>query len=99
MSDLETRLRAAMSAAVAGAEPPRAVLDLVRRRHRRRTARLAAACALALVVVAADSSKVGRRAFARICAIAEVDVLVTDTGISADDAARFTECGVQVITA
>jgi DeoR family transcriptional regulator of aga operon len=53
----------------------------------------------ARVVVAADSSKIGRRAFARICTVAEVDVLVTDTGISASDAASFTESGVQVITA
>ena len=34
----------------------------------------------AKVVVAADSSKLGRRAFARICPLGEVDVLVTDTG-------------------
>jgi DeoR family transcriptional regulator, aga operon transcriptional repressor len=51
------------------------------------------------VVVAADSSKVGRRAFARICSMAEVDVLVTDAGIEAADAARFAEAGVQVLTA
>jgi DeoR family transcriptional regulator of aga operon len=51
------------------------------------------------VVVAADSSKVGRRAFARICAIAELDVLVTDTGITPADAAAFTDSGIQVITA
>jgi len=35
----------------------------------------------AQVVVTADSSKAGRRAFARICTAAEVDILVTDTGI------------------
>ena len=38
------------------------------------------------VVVVADSSKIGRRAFARICAPGEIDVLVTDAGL-ADDAA------------
>ncbi|OIJ95980.1 hypothetical protein BIV24_07985 [Streptomyces colonosanans] len=31
------------------------------------------------VVVAADSSKLGQRAFARICAVESVDTLVTDT--------------------
>jgi DeoR family transcriptional regulator of aga operon len=50
------------------------------------------------VVVVADSSKVGCRAFARICAAAEVDVLVTDAGIAAADAARFAEIGTRVIT-
>jgi DeoR family transcriptional regulator of aga operon len=49
------------------------------------------------VVVAADSSKVGRRAFARIFTAREVDVLVTDAGISADDKARLEEAGVDVV--
>jgi DeoR family transcriptional regulator, aga operon transcriptional repressor len=51
------------------------------------------------VVIAADSSKVGRRAFARICAPREVDVLVTDAGLSAEDAAALEEAGVDVILA
>lgn len=46
-------------------------------------------------MVVADSSKVGRRAFARICAASEVDVLVTDAGITAADAARFAEVGTR----
>ena len=50
------------------------------------------------VVVVADSSKVGRRAFARICAASDIDVLVTDAGIAAADAARFGEAGTRVIT-
>jgi len=49
------------------------------------------------VVVAADSSKVGRRAFARICRAADVDVLVTDAGIGADDVAKFADLGVEVL--
>ncbi len=53
----------------------------------------------AQVVVVADSSKIGRRAFTRICAASEVDVLVTDTGVAEDAMARFAEAGVQVITA
>jgi DeoR family transcriptional regulator of aga operon len=51
------------------------------------------------VVVAADSSKVGRRAFARICPAAEVDILVTDTGIAPAEAARLADAGVKVVTA
>jgi DeoR family transcriptional regulator, aga operon transcriptional repressor len=51
------------------------------------------------VVVAADSSKVGRRAFARICAIGEVQVLVTDGGIDEADKAAFADAGVAVIIA
>jgi DeoR family transcriptional regulator of aga operon len=51
------------------------------------------------VIVVADSSKIGRRAFARICAASEVDVLITDTGLTDDAAARFAEVGVRVITA
>ncbi len=62
--------------------------------HNRLMARQAA-----LVVIAADSSKVGRRAFARICTAGEIDVLVTDTGIAAEDAARLEDAGVDVVTA
>jgi DeoR/GlpR family transcriptional regulator of sugar metabolism len=53
----------------------------------------------ARVVVAADSSKAGRRAFARICSAAEVDVLVTDAGIDAGRAAELAEAGVRVVIA
>src|SRR6204780_1726618 len=51
------------------------------------------------VIIVADSSKVGRRAFARICTAREIDVLVTDKGITADDAAQLEEAGVDIITA
>src|SRR6516165_3997221 len=51
------------------------------------------------VVVTADSSKVGRRAFARICTAAEVDILVTDSGIAPADAAKLADAGVKVVTA
>jgi len=53
----------------------------------------------AQVVVVADSSKIGRRAFARISAASEIDVLVTDTGLTDEAAAKFAEAGVQVMTA
>jgi hypothetical protein len=59
MSDIETRLREAMRTAVADAQPPRAVMELVLRRHRRRKTRLAAASAIALAVVVAAVPVVG----------------------------------------
>jgi hypothetical protein len=59
MTDLETELREAMRATVAGARPPRDVMELLlRRRRRRRTARLAAMSAAAAVVVAAVPTSV-----------------------------------------
>ncbi|MER8183151.1 DeoR/GlpR family DNA-binding transcription regulator [Kitasatospora sp. NPDC094015] len=51
------------------------------------------------VVVAADSSKLGHRAFARICGLDAVDALVTDSAVDPALAAAFTEAGVEVITA
>ncbi|MFE3406874.1 DeoR/GlpR family DNA-binding transcription regulator [Streptomyces mirabilis] len=49
------------------------------------------------VIVAADSSKLGRRAFARICAAESVDTLVTDTAVDEETVRRFTEAGVRVV--
>jgi DeoR/GlpR family transcriptional regulator of sugar metabolism len=51
------------------------------------------------VIIVADSSKVGRRAFARICTAQEIDVLVTDKDIAAEDASRLQDAGVDVVTA
>ncbi|MFD7296659.1 DeoR/GlpR family DNA-binding transcription regulator [Streptomyces sp. NPDC059897] len=50
------------------------------------------------VVVAADSSKLGHRAFARICDVAQVDILVTDTAADKAALGRFEEAGVRVLT-
>ncbi|OON82892.1 DeoR/GlpR family DNA-binding transcription regulator [Streptomyces tsukubensis] len=49
------------------------------------------------VVVAADSTKLGVRAFALICATRQVDTLVTDTAVDKEMADRFTQAGVEVI--
>lgn len=49
------------------------------------------------VVVAADSSKIGKRAFARVCDLGQVDFLVTDKGIAPEAEARFAEAGVTVV--
>jgi DeoR/GlpR family transcriptional regulator of sugar metabolism len=51
------------------------------------------------VVVVADSSKLGGRAFARICALSEIDVLMTDGGAPEETVAEFTEAGIRVVRA
>ncbi|WP_156724789.1 DeoR/GlpR family DNA-binding transcription regulator [Streptomyces apocyni] len=48
------------------------------------------------VIVVTDSSKMGQRAFARICGLDRIDVLVTDSALPADMAARLTEAGIKV---
>ncbi len=50
------------------------------------------------VVVVTDSSKMGKRAFARICGLDVIDVIVTDSGAPADMVARLGELGIRVIT-
>ncbi|MER8015058.1 DeoR/GlpR family DNA-binding transcription regulator [Streptomyces griseoluteus] len=49
------------------------------------------------VVVAADSSKLLRRAFARICGPEPVDTLVTDASVAPETVRRFEEAGVRVL--
>ncbi|MFC1415216.1 DeoR/GlpR family DNA-binding transcription regulator [Streptacidiphilus cavernicola] len=50
------------------------------------------------VVVVADSTKLGRHAFARIWPTARIDVLVTDAAADPALTERFTALGVQVVT-
>lgn len=51
------------------------------------------------VIVVADSSKIGRRAFALICAPGEIDAVVTDAAVPEDAVARFAAAGIEVMTA
>jgi len=51
------------------------------------------------VMIVADGSKLGRRAFARVCTVDEIDVIVTDQDAEPASLAAFTERGIQVITA
>jgi DeoR family transcriptional regulator, aga operon transcriptional repressor len=51
------------------------------------------------VIVVADSSKFLRRSFAFIAPVAEVDVVVTDAGIPAEDQKKLEDMGIQVIIA
>lgn len=48
------------------------------------------------VVLVADSSKIGKVAFARICEASEVDELITDEGADPAAVRALAECGVQV---
>jgi DeoR family transcriptional regulator of aga operon len=51
------------------------------------------------VMIVTDSSKLGQRAFARVCATDEIDVIVTDRDAHPDLLAAFTERGIRVVTA
>jgi DeoR family transcriptional regulator of aga operon len=47
----------------------------------------------------ADSSKLGQRAFARICELSEIDTLVTDAQADESQLGIFKEAGIDVIRA
>ena len=51
------------------------------------------------VVVAADSTKIGRSTFARICPLADVDVLVTDRPVSPEVEAELVAADVELLVA
>jgi DeoR family transcriptional regulator, aga operon transcriptional repressor len=51
------------------------------------------------VVIVADGSKLGKRAFARVCGIDEIDVVVTNAVADEPAAAALADKGIQVITA
>ena len=53
----------------------------------------------AQVMIVTDSSKLGERAFARVCALDEIDVIVTDQNAAPATLAAFTERGIRVVTA
>jgi DeoR family transcriptional regulator of aga operon len=51
------------------------------------------------VVVVADSSKLGVKAFARICGVRDIGVLVTDAGASGAMVSRFEQRHIRVVIA
>ncbi len=53
----------------------------------------------ARVIIVADSSKAGRRAFARICTAREIDTLVTDSAIPEEALNQLKDAGIDVILA
>jgi DeoR family transcriptional regulator of aga operon len=46
----------------------------------------------------ADSSKIGKVAFARICELIDIDELITDVGADDDAIAAIEDAGVRVTT-
>ncbi|MGI5195627.1 DeoR/GlpR family DNA-binding transcription regulator [Streptomyces sp. CA-288835] len=59
----------------------------------------AAAAAARRVVLLADSAKHGQEHFARFGAMADVDVLITDSGLSPEDATALKRGGTEVVRA
>ncbi|MCX4702818.1 DeoR/GlpR family DNA-binding transcription regulator [Streptomyces sp. NBC_01352] len=51
------------------------------------------------VIVVADSSKLGRRAFARICPVEDIHVLVTDKAAGPELTEPFAAAGVEIVRA
>jgi DeoR family transcriptional regulator, aga operon transcriptional repressor len=51
------------------------------------------------VMIVTDHSKLGQRAFARMCAAEEIDVIVTDRDAAPGSLTAFTERGIRVVTA
>ena len=51
------------------------------------------------VIVVADSRKFGRRRFAHIAPVSDVDVVVTDAGIKEEDSIRLGKSGIEIIIA
>jgi DeoR/GlpR family transcriptional regulator of sugar metabolism len=51
------------------------------------------------VILLADSTKIGRSAFAALGKIELLDTIVTDAGISGEDIRRFEQLGIQVVVA
>jgi DeoR family transcriptional regulator of aga operon len=49
------------------------------------------------VVIVADSSKLGRRAFARICPVSRIDVLITDDDAGDEVTGAFKDAGVEIV--
>ena len=49
------------------------------------------------IVVVADSSKLGRTSPAVVCSPQEIDLLITDSGITREAAEAFAECEMQVM--
>lgn len=53
----------------------------------------------AKTIVLADSTKLGRRGFGRICPVEDIDILITDDGLPLEIKESFEDLGIQVILA
>ena len=50
-------------------------------------------------IVLTDSSKIGKRGFARICEVGDIDILITDSGMPMEIRQRIENMGVKLIIA
>jgi DeoR family transcriptional regulator of aga operon len=50
-------------------------------------------------IVLADSSKLGKRGFARICEVGDIDILITDSGLPMEARQKIEDMGVKLIIA
>ena len=50
-------------------------------------------------IVLADSSKFGRRGFAKIANLSDVDMIITDSNVSKQTMAKMEELGIEVVVA
>jgi DeoR family transcriptional regulator of aga operon len=48
--------------------------------------------------VIADSSKIGKVTFARICTVSDVDNIITDRGVTGEQLRSLSNAGAQVTT-
>ena len=48
------------------------------------------------IIVLADSSKFGKKSFAKICELNDIDELITDSGISSSNKKKLEEKGIKV---
>jgi DeoR family transcriptional regulator, fructose operon transcriptional repressor len=67
--------------------------------HSEAAAKRAMVAAGLRVVALADSSKIGREHTVRFAGLGDIDVLVTDDGIAAEDRKAFEDFGVEVVVA
>jgi DeoR family transcriptional regulator, fructose operon transcriptional repressor len=67
--------------------------------HSEAAAKRAMVAAGLRVVALADSSKIGREHTVRFAELGDIDVLVTDDGIAAEDRKAFEDFGVEVVVA
>jgi DeoR family transcriptional regulator of aga operon len=51
------------------------------------------------LIIVADHSKIGHKTFARFCSLGEIDLLITDAGLTAAQRVALTRLGIKVLVA
>ena len=49
------------------------------------------------IVVAADSTKVGKTSFMRVCGVEEIDTLLCDSRLAPEEKEKFEAAGIEII--